>query len=66
MGAVAPTRAVFAPRFPGMPTHSDLQTVIVFPVAKVAVLVDGCFWHASPEPGYPQSPGSTTLRTRWR
>lgn len=34
-------------RLPGVPVRAD----IVFPRAKVAVFVDGCFWHCCPEHG---------------
>ncbi|MCX7622052.1 MAG: very short patch repair endonuclease [Acidimicrobiales bacterium] len=38
---------VDVPPITGMRSRADL----VFPAAKVAVFVDGCFWHACPEHG---------------
>jgi DNA mismatch endonuclease, patch repair protein len=40
-----------AARIAGYKTHSSLpgKPDIVFPKAKLAVFVDGCFWHGCPE-----------------
>ena len=44
-------RVRFRPALPGSPD-------VIFPAAKVAVFVDGCFWHCCPEHGRP--PASNT------
>lgn len=38
-------RVDFAP----LPDHRRLKADIVFPGAKVAVFIDGCYWHGCPK-----------------
>lgn len=35
--------------YPPLPTHRRLRADLVFTRAKVAVFIDGCFWHGCPD-----------------